>query len=237
MRFVPSIRNSFISRLEKIEAVNRTILEYRNRQEELESDSSHGRILLRTLRIKHERLTAKNAEYINEIVDSLRQAIQFSINSVLPTKEYIVQIEYVPFRDSGQLKLYIIDEEGNKLLPKVIEGDMLNEVLSVSGIIYISLQMGINRIFYDEAFSSANVRSLKLINSLIEFYISLGAKFTIVTQNPVLYAGLPRGMVELVSDGKQVVEVKQFNVEPEEEELDIVNYVTDLFDSLTHTKE
>lgn len=191
---------------------------------------------IRQLNSLHESLQAKNANYISDIIEMLREAITYAVNESLPLKKYGVELDYKPYRNDGVLKLYLIDEVGNRLPPRIIEGDMLNQVLSFSGITYVSVLMGYDTIYYDEAFSSANVRSLRLINAVIRHYMNKGIKFRLVTQNPILYAGIPRTMCELMSDGRQVVGVQLTRVEPDADEEGVVAQVTELFDSITHSK-
>lgn len=204
---------------------------------QLADDIAYCSKVLSTSKSLNEGLQGKNLTYINEIVQTIEDAVTFAINSVLPVKKYKVKLDYVPYRNNGTLKLYFINENGVKLPPKIIEGDMLNQVLSFSSITHITHQMGYTKVFYDEAFASANVRSLTLINSVIRYYNSLGISFIFVSQNPILYAGLDRMMIDLISDNKQVVEVKQKKVEPTQEEFETVERVIDLFDDITKTEE
>lgn len=191
---------------------------------------------VRNLKLVNESLQTKNQNYISDIITMIEEAVAFAVNSVLPLKKYTVSLDYVPYRNNGHLKLYLINENGLRLPPKIIEGDMLNQVLSFSAITHITIQMGYDTIFYDEAFASANVRSLSLINMVIQYYTSKGIKFVFVSQNPILYAGLSRTMIELISDGKQIVDLVKTKVEPDQEEFDAVAQVTDLFDSLTQIR-
>lgn len=178
-------------------------------------------------------LENKNSNYIQEVVSMIEDAVAFAVNHVLPFRKYSVSLEYVPYRNNGQLRLYLVDENGVKLPPRIIEGDMLNQVLSFASVTHITYQMGYRYVFYDEAFASANVRSLVLINSLIAYYQERGIRFVLVSQSPVLYAGLERRMIELVTDGKKVTEVIETDVGVVEEELQAVQLVTEMFDLLT----
>lgn len=237
MRAVPALQSYYRNRIEDMKRSNEIAKKALLKQSELASNIAYCSQTLRNLKLMSESLQTKNSKYISEIITMIEEAIEYAVNSVLPLKKYKVQLNYVPYRNNGHLKLYFINDKGMKLPPKIIEGDMLNQVLSFSSITHITMQMGYDTVFYDEAFASANVRSLALINSVIAYYKSLGMKFVFVTQNPILYAGLERTMIELVSDGVQIVDVVKTSVEPTEEEFDTVAQVTDLFDSLTQLKE
>lgn len=237
MRAVPTLKSYFQSRLEDMKKTNNIVEIAMEQQRGLASNIAYCGQTLRNLKSMNESLQTKNKNYISDIINMIEDAVAFAVNSVLPLKKYTVELNYVPYRNNGQLKLYLINEKGQKLPPKIIEGDMLNQVLSFSAITHITVQMGYDTVFYDEAFASANVRSLALINTIISYYNSLGVKFVFVSQNPILYAGLSRTMIELISDGTQIVDVVKTVVEPTEEETDVVGQVTDLFDSLTQIKE
>lgn len=237
MKAVPTLKSYFQNRLEDMKRSNKIAQEARDQQQYLATNIAYCSQTLRNLKAMNESLQTKNKNYISDIISMIEEAVAFAINSVLPLKQYKVELDYVPYRNNGHLKLYLVNEKGQKLPPKIIEGDMLNQVLSFTSITHITMQMGYDTVFYDEAFASANVRSLVLINSVISYYKSLGMKFVFVTQNPILYAGLSRTMIELVSDGTQIVDVVKSQVEPTEEEFDAVAQVTDLFDSLTQLKE
>lgn len=217
--------------------INEVATESIRQQRILAADIDSCSTTYKYLKNLNESLQGKNLSYIKEIVSIIEDAVAYAVNSVLPLKEYKVTLDYVPYRNNGTLKLFFIDSKGRKLPPKIIEGDMLNQVLSFSSITHITHQMGYDKVFYDEAFASANVRSLALINAVISYYNSIGVKFVFVSQNPILYAGLERTMIELVSDGTRVIEVQTAKVKPTQEEYDTVAHVTDLFDSITRLKE
>ncbi|MFF2798157.1 hypothetical protein [Lysinibacillus xylanilyticus] len=237
MASIPLLRDYYKRRLGDMKTSNESARKALQQQSALATNIAYCSQTLRNLKAMGESLQGKNQKYINEIISMLEDAIAFAVNSVLPLKKYKVELKYTPYRNNGTLKLYFINEKGVRLPPKIIEGDMLNQVLSFSAITHITVQMGHDTVFYDEAFASANVRSLALINTVIQYYTELGVKFVFVSQNPILYAGLKRTMIELISDGKQIIDVEETQVEPTQEELDTVAQVTDLFDSLTQMKE
>lgn len=234
MRNVPTMKDYYRRRLEEMKRSNNMIEQAIEQRDYVNNNIANCRQTLRNLKAISESLQTKNNNYIRDIIFMIEEAVAFAVNSVLPLKQYTVELNYVPYRNNGQLKLYLVNEQGQRLPPKIIEGDMLNQVLSFSSITHITVQMGYDTVFYDEAFASANVRSLALINTIISYYNNMGINFVFVSQNPILYAGLQRTMVELISDGKQVVQVNKIRVEPEEEEMDVVKKVTELFDGLTH---
>lgn len=236
MNSMQSLRYVFRRQLEDMKRSNEQAQIVVDRLNKINVDMATCKRYIRQLNALYEGLQTKNANYIDDIIEMLREAVTYAVNASLPLKKYEVELDYKPYRNDGVLKLYLIDEVGNKLPPRIIEGDMLNQVLSFSAVTYISVSMGYDTIYYDEAFSSANVRSLNLINAVIRHYIDRGIKFRLVTQNPILYAGIPRTMCELLSDGRQVVGVQLTRVEPDAEEEGVVAQVTELFDSITHSK-
>lgn len=234
---VPTLKSYYVNRLKDMQKSNSIVEEAMEQQTHLATSIAYCSMTVKNLKVMNESLQTKNQNYIKDIIGMIEEAVTFAINSVLPLKKYKVELNYVPYRNNGRLKLYLINDKGVKLPPKIIEGDMLNQVLSFSAITHITLQMGYDTIFYDEAFASANVRSLSLINAIIAYYNNMGVKFVFVSQNPILYAGLPRTMIELMSDGTQIVDVVKTLVGPNDEELEVVSQVTELFDSLTQIKE
>lgn len=234
---IDTLKSAYMFRLNDMKRSNERALEAERIRDHLTSEVAICKQTLRNLKLLNESLQTKNENYIREIITMIEEAVEFAVNSVLPLKKYKVELNYVPYRNNGHLKLYFINDKGQRLPPKIIEGDMLNQVLSFSSITHITVQMGYDTVFYDEAFASANVRSLVLINSVISYYNNMGIKFVFVSQNPILYAGLERAMVELVSDGVQVVDVVKTRVQPSQEEFDTVARVTELFDSLSRIKE
>jgi len=237
MSRINTLKTAYQFRLKDMKRSNEMAEEALRKKEHLATEIAYCSQTLKNLKSMNESLQTKNENYIRDIIAMIEEAVAFAINSVLPLKKYKVELNYVPYRNNGHLKLFLINDKGQKLPPRIIEGDMLNQVLSFSAITHVTVQMGYDTIFYDEAFASANVRSLALINSVILYYNSMGIKFVFVSQNPILYAGLERAMIELVSDGVQVVDVVKTIVQPTPDEFETVARVTDLFDSLTRLKE
>lgn len=232
MSSISAIRQIYKSQLPDMRKSNETVLDTSLKIDELKEELSYAKRVGKYNKTLSESLQTKNREFIETIIINLEEAIEYAINSVLPIKSYSVQLAYVPFRNNGTLKLYLIDGAGNKLPPRIIEGDMLNQVLSFSAITHLTLQMGYNKIFYDEAFASANVRSLVLIRSVIQYYTEKGMQFILVGQNPILYAGLERTMLELISDGFQITDVNKYQADTSEE-TSVSSSVIDLFDSIS----
>lgn len=236
MNSMQSLRYMFKRQLEDMKRSNEQSQIVLDRLAKVNTDLAACKRYIRQLNALYEGLQTKNANFIGDIIAMLKEAVTYAVNASLPLKKYEVALDYKPYRNDGVLKLYLIDEEGNKLPPRIIEGDMLNQVLSFSAIAYIAVSMGYDTIYYDEAFASANVRSLRLINAVIQHYMALGIKFVIVTQNPILYAGIKRTMCELMSDGRQVTEIQLTSVTPGSDEEEAIAQVTELFDSITHSK-
>ena len=233
MSSILTLQNLYRERHKELTENNVNIEKLVKEREQTEANYLKAKRTVRQLKALTSALERNNSEYISSLINMIQDSIAFAINRVLPYREYQVSLDYKPYRNSGQLQLFLIDKKGRKLPPKIIEGDMLNQVLSFAAIVHITMQMGYRRVFYDEAFASANIRSLKLINLIISYYSSQGVQFVFVTQNPALYAGLERSMIELVSDGTRVTEVRKTRVEIDPEEFDTIDRITELFDHLT----
>ena len=171
--------------------------------------------------------------YAEQIKSILETEIQNGINSCLPHKQYKVVLKPRVFRNKQTLVLLLQDEGGRQIPPKVVEGDMLNQVLSFCAIVTISKRYGFDTVYYDEAFNSANIRSLHLIRTLVSKYAEEGITFVFVLQNPILLYGLDRRAIEIVAGLENVAEVVEEQVEKEPIDEDWIEEVTTLFDSLS----
>jgi len=106
----------------------------------------------------------------------------------------------------------LVDESGTRLPPNIVEGDMLNQVLSFCASVILTKLNGYSWIFYDEAFASANSRSIILIRRLIRTFLDEGFNFVFVSQNPLLFIEFDRNLVELIQEAGSVSEVVQTTV-------------------------
>ena len=177
-------------------------------------------------------INAEQISYSEGIKTVIKSGLQRDINGVLFEKTYGVELESAIVRGKNHTRVYLIDEEGRKLPPKTVEGDMLNQVLSFAAVVTLSTRNGCKFVFYDEAFASANVRSLSLIKKLMKYYIKSGINFVLVTQNPVLTYGLDRRVIYLESNGKSVTQVIQRDITGEEDMEEKTLYMIELFDRM-----
>ena len=171
--------------------------------------------------------------YAEQIKSVLEAEIQNGVNSCLPHKQYKVVLKPRVIRKKNTLVLLLQDEYGRQIPPKVVEGDMLNQVLSFCAIVTISKRYGFDTIYYDEAFNSANIRSLHLIRTLISKYVEEGMTFVFVLQNPVLLYGLDRRVIEIEAGLENIAEVIESQVEKEHIDEEWLEDITSLFDSLS----
>jgi hypothetical protein len=171
--------------------------------------------------------------FAEQIKSILETEIQNGVNSCLPHKQYKVILKPRVVRNKNTLVLLLQDEQGRQIPPKVVEGDMLNQVLSFCAIVTISKRYGFDTIYYDEAFNSANIRSLHLIRTLISKYVEEGMTFVFVVQNPVLLYGLDRKVIEMEAGLETVSNVVEEVVEKEPLTEEWVDEITCLFDSLS----
>ena len=170
--------------------------------------------------------------YAEQVKTLLETEIQNGINTCLPHKQYKVLLKPKVVRNKNTLVLLLQDDYGRQIPPKVVEGDMLNQVLSFCAIVTISRKYGFDTVYYDEAFTSANVRSLHLIRLLISKYVEEGMSFVFVLQNPILLQGLERHVVEMDAGLENVSQVCEYQVEKEELTEEWLDEITSLFDSL-----
>lgn len=171
--------------------------------------------------------------YAEQIKSVLESEIQNGVNSCLPHKQYKVVLKPRLIRNKNTLVLLLQDEHGRQIPPKVVEGDMLNQVLSFCAIVTISKRYGFDTIYYDEAFNSANIRSLHLIRSLVSKYVDEGMTFVFVLQNPVLLYGLDRRVIEMEAGIENVAGVTESQVEKETIDEEWLEETTCWFDSLS----
>jgi len=171
--------------------------------------------------------------FAEQMKSILETEIQNGVNSCLPHKQYKVVLKPRVIRNKNTLVLLLQDEHGRQIPPKVVEGDMLNRVLSFCAIVTISKRYGFDTVYYDEAFNSANVRSLHLIRTLVSKYVEEGITFVFVMQNPILLYGLDRRVIEIAAGLENVTKVIEEQIEKEPIDEDWVEEITTLFDSLS----
>jgi hypothetical protein len=203
-------------------------------------------LVLRVSTLERELSTAKQLltmtqaaqiEYSEGIRAIIETGLEQDINGVLFEKEYRVELDTSIVRGKNNTRVYLKDTKGRRIPPKTVEGDMLNQVLSFSGVRLVSERAGCPYVFYDEAFASANVRSLQLLKRLIHAYVAEGTSFVFVTQIPVLTYGMDRHGIHLESNGEVVVEVKQKFITAETDVEDQTQTIIDLFDEMNEGSE
>ena len=177
-------------------------------------------------------INAEQISYSEGVKTVIKSGLQRDINGVLFEKTYGVELESSIVRGKNHTRVYLIDEGGRRLPPKTVEGDMLNQVLSFAAVVTLSTRNGCKFVFYDEAFASANVRSLSLIKKLMQYYIESGINFVLVTQNPVLTYGLDRRVIYLESNGKSITQIVQKDVIGEKDMEEKTLYMIELFDRM-----
>jgi len=149
------------------------------------------------------------ASYSQKILDSITNSLTNCLDIILQDKDYDVELEVYQSRGNNHLRAWLVDESGTRLPPNIVEGDMLNQVLSFCAAVILTRLNGYNWIFYDEAFASANSRSIILIRRLLKTFLDEGFNFVFVSQNPLLFTEFDRNLIELVQEAGCVTEVLQ----------------------------
>jgi hypothetical protein len=149
------------------------------------------------------------ASYSAQIINSITSSLTNCLDVILQDKKYDAEIEIYQFMGRQNLRLWLVDESGLKLPPNIVEGDMLNQVLSFCASVILTRLSGYKWFFYDEAFASANPRSIILIRRLLRIFLDEGFNFVFVSQNPLLFTEFDRNLIELIQEGGSVSEVKQ----------------------------
>jgi hypothetical protein len=154
----------------------------------------------------------QKSAYVNAMTRTMEEAIQSSMDIIIPEKHYSVILEPSVYRNKNIYKIYLVDQFGRRLPPKIVEGDMLNQVLSFTAIAALVYKMGLGWMYYDEAFNSANVRSLIRIKDLLQSYLNIGLNFVLVTQDPLLMDGIERHVISIEVAGGAPASIEEFNV-------------------------
>lgn len=171
--------------------------------------------------------------YSQSMVSRIEETLQYSIGKVASNKKYGIKLQSSTYRNRNILKPYLVDENGVLLPPKILEGDMLNQVFSFSTVAIIALKSGYSRVYYDEAFASANPRSQVIIRELIKDYVSLGINFVFVSQSPILLAGIDRHVIELISDGNKIASINEYDIDSEMYNKSSDEYIINLLDCIS----
>lgn len=233
MRYLGDLKNERLETLEIMKTINLKYENLQTRKLETEEFIQGLSIRIHHLKMILDALKTRRTSYHNEMISIIEQAIRYGVNKINCNKIYDVELVPSLYRGQNILKLYFVDEAGKRLPPKIIEGDMLNQVLSFSAVVILSYQNGIRVIYYDEAFASANARSLVVIRELIREYLSMGMKFIFVTQSPILLAGLDRKVIELISGDRTIQEVLEYYVDAKKYTPQIDQMIINLFDKIS----
>ena len=217
--------------LQQMENINNKYLEIKLKYDEFFSATKFSRDHLNRVKILDNIIENSRSAFSDNILNSLKQSLSKCINIILQEKEYDIDIEIYQYRGNPNLRIWLIDEEGRKLPPNIVEGDMLNQVLSFCASVIMTKLNGCNWIYYDEAFASANSRSVIMIRKLIRTFLEEGFNFVFVGQNPLLFTEFDRNLIELVQeDGNVVSVVQSFITATKDESLD--EKVLELHDQL-----
>jgi len=180
-----------------------------NKRDEFQKLSIQARRHLNSVKILAAIIENSRASYSEQIIDSITGTLTNCLDVILQDKKYDVDIEIYPFRGHTNLRAWLVDEDGIHLPPNIVEGDMLNQVLSFCASVIMTRLNGYNWVFYDEAFASANSRSVILIRRLLRTFLDEGFNFVFVSQNPLLFTEFDRNLIELIQEDGCVSQVKQ----------------------------
>jgi len=192
-----------------MEGVNSKYTSMQKSYEEYAVLARQKRRYLNSVNILATILDNQKTAYSQRVIDGITISLTKCLDTILQDKEYIVELEFYRPRDVNSLRAWLIDEHGDRVPPNIVEGDMLNQVLSFSASVILTKLNGHNWFFYDEAFASANSRSLILIRRLLRMFIDEGVNFVFVSQNPLLFTEFDRNLIELIQEAGVVSTVVQ----------------------------
>ena len=167
---------------------------------------------LNSVKILSKIIDNSRAAYSQKIIEQIEFSLTKCLDVILQDKHYDIDIEIYSFRENNHLRAWLVDESGTRLPPNIVEGDMLNQVMSFCASVILTRLNGYSWIFYDEAFASANSRSVILIRQLIRAFLDEGFNFVFVSQNPLLFTEFDRNLVELIQESGCVSKVAQTTI-------------------------
>jgi len=188
---------------------NEKYLHVKSKQEEFERLTRNNRKHLNSVKILETIINNSRASYSQSVIDSITASLSNCLDIILQDKEYDIDLEVYPSRGNNHLRAWLIDEDGIKLPPSIVEGDMLNQVLSFCASVILTKLRGYSWIYYDEAFASANSRSVIMIRRLIKTFMEEGFNFVFVGQNPLLFTEFDRNLIELIQEAGCVSDIIQ----------------------------
>lgn len=196
-----------------MQSANEKYIEIKDLSDKATSDFINARNHLNAVKMLNSIIDNSRTAYSRDIIESITASLAKCLDIILTDKSYEIELEIYSSYGKTHLKAWLIDEEGNKLPPSIVEGDMLNQVLSFCAAVILTKLRGYTSFFYDEAFASANSRSVIMIRTLLQFFIEEGFNFVFVSQNPLLFTDFDRNLIELIQDQGSVSEVKQSFIE------------------------
>ena len=148
IKSVRDLRNLFSFHKGKLQEYKQS-----NRKRKL-AEEEYEKIYKAYEQVFHEYETQKKAKialektkqsYAEQMKFILESEIQKGINSCLPHKQYKIILQSRMIRNKNTLVLLLQDEHGRQIPPKVVEGDMLNQVLSFFAIA-VDIEKRINKL-------------------------------------------------------------------------------------------
>lgn len=209
-------KNSLYNTLIKTQDSNKL---YENLQNHLKNYNKEYKTISQDIEIYKDFIKSLKEQkqiYTEENISDLEETVQTALDYIEPDKGYKVIIKYTHYRNKNGLVLMLIDKRGNEVPPHILEGDMLNQVLSFTASTILAKKAGCKTVYYDECFGSANSRSLINIKKILESFSSLDMNFVLVSQNPILLTGLNRHRIELVQRNGQIDEVVETDISGED---------------------
>lgn len=183
--------------------------EYTAQKDSLEKEVNRTKKFITISEYTLKRISSKKEKFMNTHIQELEEVVQISLDTIEPEKEYGAVILPEPYRGKNGLTLNLKLPTGDLVPPHILEGDMLNQVLTYSSSGLLSYKKGCKIIFYDECFGSANSRSLINIRKLVQMFSEMGITLILVSQNPILLKGLERNRIELVQEKGAIARVEQ----------------------------
>ncbi|MEY8333098.1 hypothetical protein AALB53_08340 [Lachnospiraceae bacterium 47-T17] len=158
-------------------------------------------------------VTTEINEYQNRRVSYLNDIITDALTSIFLDEGYSADI-HCDFSRKNACKLLLHDRSGNVSSPYIGQGKLMQYLISFAAVSGITRGLGYKNLFIDEAFGVSDMDRLSEIGDVIQKQVESGMQVVLISQNPALYAGLPRHMISLHKDPikKKVVVDKEEDI-------------------------
>lgn len=182
--------------LERNKINNEKMDKYRKMLRELQSVYDRAGMYLNAVKVVETAVIKEANDYQTRRIDFLNKIITDAIGRIFPDRDVRAELKSMHSRtDKVSLKLY--DSLGNDFSPYVCEGKLMQYLISVAAVAAIIKSMGCSSIFIDEAFGVAREDHMDDLGALLGSFVDGGLQTVVISQNPSLYANLPRHEIHL----------------------------------------